>query len=190
MRRPADPPRTAAPQPVEPDVVPASGAYRAVMIILAAWTLFAGLALATQGVPALSLGGGNAAERIIGAQMLMFVAVYALIVWRPNDYRFLRWIPYAAQLAIVLPMFWDVLITGDQDFTDGALLFVVSAMFLGVLIYLRTSAHPLAFFTPDEPEDESALDDEEAIDEEEEFAEEDEEPEDPQPRNRRYRRNP
>jgi hypothetical protein len=192
MRRPADASRTATPQPVEPDVVPASGVYRAVIIILAAWTIFAGLALATQGVPALSLGGGNAAERIIGAQMLMFVAVYALIVWRPDEYRYLRWIPYAAQLAIVLPMFWDVLITGDQDFTDGALLFVVSAMFLGVLVYLRTSARPLAFFAPDEPEDDGALEDEEdEIDDEDEFADQgDEEPEDPQPRGRRYRRNP
>jgi hypothetical protein len=199
MRRPADATRTPArtdaratsASTVEPRVVPASGVYRAVMIILAAWTIFEGLALATQGVPALSLGGGNAAERIIGAQMLMLVPVYALIVWRPEEYRYLRWIPYAAQIAIVLPMFWDVLITGDQDFTDGALLFVVSAMFLGVLIYLRTSTHPLAFFTPDEPEDD-ALDeeDEDLVDDADlEEEEDEEEPEEPQPRGRRYRRN-
>ena len=195
MRRPADasrtPARADAPEPAEPHVVPASGVYRAVMIILAAWTIFAGLALATQGVPALSLGGGNAAERIIGAQMLMLVPVYALIVWRPEEYRFLRWMPYAAQVAIVLPMAWDILITTDQNPTDGALLLVVSAMFLGVLVYLRTSAHPLAFFAPEESEDDDAIEGGEEFDEDEDLVdEEDEEPEDPQPRGRRYRRNP
>jgi len=197
MRRPADASRNparadaraAAASPVEPNVVPASGVYRAVMIILAAWTIFEGLALATQGVPALSLGGGNAAERIIGAQMLMLVPVYALIVWRPEEYRYLRWIPYAAQIAIVLPMFWDVLITGDQDFTDGALLFVVSAMFLGVLIYLRTSTHPLAFFAPDEPEDEAFDEEDEDLEDDADLEEDEEEPDERQPRGRRYRRN-
>jgi hypothetical protein len=194
MRRPADASRTStrtdALQPVEPHVVPASGVSRAVMIILAAWTIFAGLALATQGVPALSLGGVNAAERIIGAQMLMLVPVYALIVWRPDEYRYLRWIPYAAQVAIVLPMAWDILITTDQNPTDGALLLVVSAMFLGVLVYLRTSAHPLAFFAPDESEEEDGVEDEDGTDGEEGFDDEGEEDEEPQPRGRRYRRNP
>jgi hypothetical protein len=187
MRRPAEPARTAAPPPTEPDVVPASGVYRAVIILLGVWTVFAGLALATQGVPALSLGGDNAAERMLGAYMLMLVPVYALIIWRPDENRYLRWVPYAAQIAIILPFFWDSLVTGDHNFVDGSLLFIVSAVFLGVLVYLRSTAHPLGFFAVEPPEEE--FEDEEG--EEEDYLDEEPEPQgqsDRSARGRRYRR--
>lgn len=190
MRRSAEPARSAAASRLEPDVVRASGVYRAAIILLAAWTIFAGLALVTQGVPALSLGANNAAERIIGSQMLMLVPIYALIVWRPEENRLLRWIPYAAQLTIIVPFFWDTLITGQHTFTDGALLFIASAVFLGVLVYVRSSAHPLGFFAigsddEDEPLEEGGEDDEE--DEPEEGEDAARGPERPG-RGRRYRR--
>jgi len=192
MRRSPDPARTGAPA-YEPDVVPATGVYRVVIILLAVWTIFAGLALATQGVPAISLGGDNAAERMLGAQMLVFVPIYGLIIWRPDEHRHLRWVPYAAQLAVVVPFLWDALITTDHDFFDGTLLFIGSAVFLGVLIYVRTSAHPLGFFSVGEEEDVEEEETEEPPDDGE-----DEEPEDDpgagagdarQQRGRRYRRN-
>jgi hypothetical protein len=189
MRGSAEPSRPAAATRLETDVLPASGVYRAVIILLAVWTIFAGLALVTQGVPALSLGANDAAERIIGSQMLMLVPIYALIVWRPDENRLLRWIPYAAQLSIVVPFFWDSLITGKHTFTDGALLFIASAVFLGVLVYLRSSAHPLGFFSAG-PDDEEDVDDD-YDDEDAEFVEEsdDQEPEPERPsRGRRYRR--
>jgi hypothetical protein len=188
MRRPAESARTAAPTPLEPDLVRASGVYRAVIILLGVWTVFAGLALATQGVPALSLGGDNAAERILGAYMLMLVPVYALIIWRPDENRYLRWIPYAAQIAIILPFFWDSLVTGDHDFVDGALLFVVSGVFLGVLVYLRSSAHPLGFFAIEPPADEFEAEDE---GDDEDLPDDEDEPSpgrDRAARGRRYRR--
>jgi hypothetical protein len=178
--------------------MPASGVYRAVIVLLTVWTVFAGLALVTQGVPALSIGASNAAERIIGSQMLMLVPIYALIIWRPDDNYNLRWIPYAAQLVVIVPFFWDSLITGDQDFFDGTLLFLVSCVFLGVLVYLRSSAHPLGFFADqwEEDDEEEALDEEEYVEDEAEegdLAEDDEADEEPQPeregRGRRYRRN-
>jgi hypothetical protein len=170
MRR-SEPARTATPARPGPEVVPASGVYRAAIIFLGIWTIFAGLALVTQGVPALSLGADDAAERIIGSQMLMLVPIYALIVWRPDENRLLRWIPYAAQLSIILPFFWDSLITGEHDFTNGALLFVASVVFLGVLIYVRASARPLGFFAiGDEDDEEFAEEDEDYVDEEEPLA--------------------
>ena len=196
MRR-GSPAQTAA---LEPDVVPASGVYRAVMVLLTVWTIFAGLALVTQGVPALSIGASNAAERIIGSQLLMLVPIYGLIIWRPDDNSNLRWIPYAAQLAIIVPFFWDSLITGDQDFFDGTLFFLVSCAFLGVLVYVRSSAHPLGFFAAQLEDD----DEEAALEDDEEYAEDDgdledeelvdeEEDAEPEPdrnnRGRRYRRN-
>lgn len=188
MRGSAEPARPAAATRLEPDVLPASGVYRAAIILLAVWTIFAGLALVTQGVPALSLGANDAAERIIGSQMLMLVPIYALIVWRPDENRLLRWIPYAAQLSIILPFFWDTLITGEHTFTDGALLFIAAAVFLGVLVYLRSSAHPLGFFSPgaEEEEDGDEYDDEDAdlVEESEDLEEEPERPS----RGRRYRR--
>ncbi|MEX0749545.1 MAG: hypothetical protein WD359_01950 [Dehalococcoidia bacterium] len=189
MRRSAEPAPPAATRS-EPDVVPASGVYRAAIILLGVWTIFAGLALVTQGVPALSLGANDAAERIIGSQMLMLVPIYALIVWRPDENRLLRWIPYAAQLSIMLPFVWDTLITGDHTFTDGALLFVAAAVFLGVLVYLRSSAHPLGFFAVDS-EDEEIDEDAEYDEEEGDLLDEEEEPESGPERNargRRYRR--
>jgi hypothetical protein len=170
MRRSTESARTATPSR-QPDVVPASGVYRAAIIFLGIWTIFAGLALVTQGVPALSLGADDAAERIIGSQMLMLVPIYALIVWRPDENRLLRWIPYAAQLSIILPFFWDSLITGEHDFTNGALLFVASVVFLGVLIYVRASAHPLGFFAIGDEEEELDDEDEDYLDEEEPLAE-------------------
>ena len=191
MRRTADHSRAAPAAHASPDVIPASGAYRTIIVLLAAWTVFAGLALATQGVPALSLGGDNASERMIGAYMLMVVPIYALIIWKPEEQRFLRWIPYAAQLAIILPFFWDTLITGDHGFADGAMLFVVSSVFLGVLVYVRSSSHPLGWFAEAFDDDDEEPADDEMLEEDDELL--DEEEEEPAPtqqsgRGRRYRK--
>lgn len=186
MARPAD--RAHAPTSTQEDLVPASGVYRVVMILLAAWTFFAGLALVTQGVDVLSFGADNTAERIIGAQLLMLVPVYVLIVWRPEEYRYLRWMPYAAQLAIAIPVAWDILLD-EHDFPDGLLFVVVSVVFFGMLLYVRTSSHPLDFFWPD-GDDEEAEEEEYADDEEDLVDEEEPAPRraESQSRGRRYRR--
>jgi hypothetical protein len=131
-------------------VVSAYGAFRLLLILIAIWSFFAGFSLLTQGFAALSFGGQDeAAERVIGAHMIVLAPIYALIAWRRSEYRYFIWVPYAGQLAIILPALWE-LVFGDFD---GALLLVVSIIFLALLVYVWTSSHPLAFFQPDEEED-------------------------------------
>lgn len=126
-------------------VVSAHGAFRVLLLMLALWSFFAGFALVTQGIGALTLGGGGAAERIAGAQMLILVPVYGLLAWRREEYRLLVWVPYAAQLAIIVPVVWELLRSGD--FGDSALMFLVSVVFLVLLLYVWLSSSALA---PDE----------------------------------------
>jgi len=128
-----------SPEPARPPaspgtiaVISATGAFRLLLILLAVWTFFEGFALFTGGLHALSLGGNDrTAEQIIGAQMICFVPAYALLAWQRDRYRLLIWVPYGAQLAIVLPTTWGLLFRGDAD---GLLLLVVS---LAVLLVLR-----------------------------------------------------
>jgi hypothetical protein len=189
-----------APPPQRTDtvaVISAYGAFRVLLVLLAIWTFFAGFSLFTQGVGALSFGGHDrSAERIIGAQMIVLVPVYGLLAWRREQYRLLLWVPYAAQLAVILPTLWDLLITRDRDFEDGALMFIVSVIFLVLLIYFWRSSHPLDFFSADEEEEEEYLEEDEELDgdeeplddDEEEWDEEEEEQEPGPPPDQRRRR--
>src|SRR4051812_47357688 len=88
----------AAPQENAIAVISAYGAFRLLLILLAVWTFFAGFSLFTQGVGALSFGGGAAAERVVGAQLIVLAPVYGLIAWRREQFRMLIWLPYAGQL--------------------------------------------------------------------------------------------
>jgi hypothetical protein len=129
------------------------------LVLLAVWSFFGGFSLLTQGVGQLSFGGqDDAAERVVGAYMILLSPVYGLIAWRRSEYRLLTWIPYAAQLAIVLPGLWELLTDGQ---TDGALLLIVSIIFLVLLIYVWSSSHPLDFFSPEEEDGEEDDDGEE-----------------------------
>ena len=151
-------------------VIGAYGLFRLLLILLAVWSFFAGFALLTQGFGAISFGGADeASERILGAHMLILAPVYGLIAWRREQYRLLIWLPYAAQLAIILPSFWD-LTFGDREFEDGALLLVVSIIFLALLVYLWTSSHPLGFFDTEIVEEDDDDPDAEEWDEDEEDA--------------------
>ena len=153
---PPEPARHTAP-PSTIAVISATGAFRLLLILLAIWTFFEGFALFTCGLSALSLGGDDrTAERIIGAQMICFVPAYALLAWQRDRYRLLIWIPYGAQLAIVLPTTWGLLFRGD---TDGLLLLVVSLTFFALLFYFWWHSHPLDFFAnPADDEDYDADD--------------------------------
>lgn len=140
-------------------VINAYGLFRLLLLLLAAWTFFAGFALLTQGFGAISfISGGGAAERIVGAHLLLLAPLYGLLAWRRDQYRLLMWIPYAAQLAIILPTAYELLSNSDGDFGESALLLVVSIIFLALLVYLWWSSHPLGFF---EPEDEDGEEDDE-----------------------------
>lgn len=134
-------------------VVSAQGAFRVLVLLLALWTFFAGFALVTQGIGALTLGGGGAAERIAGAQMLMLVPIYGLLAWRRDEYRLLVWVPYAAQLAVIIPVLWELL--RGREFGDSALMLIVSVVFLVLLMYLWLSSSTLAFGDDEAPPPES-----------------------------------
>lgn len=131
-------------------VISAYGAFRLLIILLAIWSFIEGFALFTGGFEALTFGGNDrTAERVIGGQLIVFVPVYALLAWQRERYRLLIWVPYGAQLAIILPTAWSLL-HGD---TDGLLLLVVSSMFFALLFYFWWHSHPLDFFQGEEVEE-------------------------------------
>ena len=170
-------------------VISAYGAFRLLLVLLAVWTFLEGFALVTGALDALSLGGHDRnAERIIGTQMIVLVPIYAILVWQRERYRLLIWVPYAAQLAIILPAGWALL---HAD-TDSALLFAVSAIFFVLLFYLWWHSHPLDFYQPpdeaDGDDEEEGESDEGEEDDEEESDEDEEEPPERGERPRRYRR--
>jgi hypothetical protein len=176
-------------------VISAYGAFRLLIILLAIWSFIEGFALFTGGLNALTFGGNDrTAERVVGAQLIVFVPVYALLAWQRERYRLLIWVPYGAQLAIILPTLWSLL-HGD---TDGLLLLVVSSMFFALLFYFWWHSHPLDFFRPGDGEEEGF--EEEYEEEEDEDAERDDDARrrpsttggerDGEARGRRYRRLP
>jgi hypothetical protein len=181
------------PQRGDGDLVPvisAYGAFRLLMFLLAGWTFFAGFALVT-GFTGLSYDG-NTASRVAGFQLMILAPIYLLIGWRREEFRLLIWLPYAGQLALIVPGLWQILF--DQD-VDAPLILLVSIIFFALLLYLwLSSADPTDFFLPD-AEDED--DDAEDLDEEEDDEDEDEGPilppsatEAAAERGRRYRRSP
>jgi hypothetical protein len=157
-------------------VVSAYGAFRLLLGLLAAWSFFAGFALI---IGAMEYGDDPLTRRVLGAHMLMLAPMYLLLAWRRADYRYFIWVPYAAQIAIVAPGLWELVV--NQDF-EGPLVLVVSAIFLALLIYLWTSSRPLAAFRSSDVEEDEDIDE---FDDEEEDA-----PSlnDPTSRGRRYRR--
>ena len=135
-------------------VVSAYGAFRLLLGLLAAWSFFAGFAMI---IGALDFGDDALAQRVIGAHMVVLAPVYGLLAWRRSEYRYFIWIPYAAQAAIVLPGLWELVINQNLE---GALVLVVSIIFLVLLVYLWTSSHPLGFFQLDEADDDEGADEE------------------------------
>jgi hypothetical protein len=120
--------------------------------------------------------------------MLVIAPIYGLLAWRREQYRNLLWVPYAAQLAIVVPTLYDLLISRDVSWGDSALIFIVSLIFHALLVYLWWSSHPLDHFLGGggDDDDEDWDDDEadvEGIDEE--LGADDEADEEPGPEHRR-----
>jgi hypothetical protein len=156
-------------------VVSAYGAFRLLLGLLAVWSFFAGFALV---IGALSFGDDTLAERVIGAHMIVLSPIYGLLAWRRTEYRYFIWVPYAGQAAIVLPSLWEIVI---NQHLEGALVLVVSIIFLVLLVYVWWSSHPLGFFQPAEGEEEEE-------DEFDEFDDGERVAGDPAARARRYRR--
>lgn len=123
-------------------VISAQSALRLLLVLLAIWTAFSGLALVFfQDAAAATIGGGleggegEAAQRLLGVHLLVLAPIYGLLVWEPQRFRLLLWVPYAAQGGVVAVTAFDIL-TLDRDFLDGALPLIVAAAFLVALVYV------------------------------------------------------
>ena len=137
---------TDTPEERPPGMINAQSALRLLLVLLAIWTFFSGLALVFfQGGADATIGGGlggddgSAAQRLLGVHLLVLAALYGLIVWRPQQYESLIWVPYAAQAGVVIVTFFDI-ITNKRDFTDGALPLIVAAVFLVLFLYVWRAA--------------------------------------------------
>jgi hypothetical protein len=112
---------------------------RIVIALLAVWTAIAGLVLlAFQGSSSGALGAGTedeAAQRLLGAHLLVLVPVYLLLAWRPQRFILLMWLPFVAQAVSVLVIGYNML-EGDTAVGDGILAFTVSVIFVALLGYL------------------------------------------------------
>lgn len=131
-------------------VISAYGAFRVLLVLLAVWSFFEGFALFTAQLPGLSFGDGDrTAQRVVGAQMIVFTPVYGLLAWQRERHRLLVWVPYGAQLAIILPTLWAVL-TGNPH---SLLLLIISTVFLVLLFYFWWHSHPLDFYLDDDEQE-------------------------------------
>jgi hypothetical protein len=115
---------------------------RIIILLIAAWSLLAGVLLVFfHGTASGALGAGvadEAGQRLVGAHLLLLVPVYLLIAWHPERYQALFWLPFAAQLVVVLSVGYGIL-NGDTDFGDGMLAVAVGAIFAGLLGFIWIS---------------------------------------------------
>lgn len=128
---PAPPPTVA--------VLSAVGALRLLLVLLAIWTAFSGLAMAIfQDIDVGILRGSGELEsvqRVLGVHLLALAFVYFLLAWRPQQYRLLLWLPYGVQAGVVIAIGYDI-IADKRDLQDGALPLIIAAIFLVLLIYV------------------------------------------------------
>lgn len=110
-------------------VVNAHALFRLLLILLAAWSIFEGVALATGAFSAVDAGTDRTAERMLGGMMIVLGGVYGMLAWRRGQYRLLLWVPFAAQIAIVVPLLFSF----DRD---RILLLVISSAFLVMMLYV------------------------------------------------------
>ncbi len=113
--------------------------WRVVIILIAVWDSVAGLVLlAFRGASTGALGAGledHAAQRLLGVHLLVLVPVYLHLAWRPERYRGLLWLPFAAQAGVVLVIGYNMVL-GQTEVGDGALAFAVSLIFSALLAFL------------------------------------------------------
>ena len=112
---------------------------RVIVGLIALWSLVAGIVLvAFHGASAGALGAGvddEAGQRLLGAHLIILVPAYLLLVWRPEQYLGLLWLPFAAQMAVLLAVGYSI-IGGVTDFEDGIIAVAVSAIFIGLLSFV------------------------------------------------------
>jgi hypothetical protein len=165
-------------------VISAQSTLRLLVGLLALWTMLSGLALTFfQDASAATIGGGlkggegEAAQRLLGVHLLVLAPIYGMLAWEPQRFRLLLWVPYAAQIGVVVAMAFD-LVTGARDFTDAALPLIVALTFLVLLLYVTFGAREPVVAQAEAPPL-PAPDPEPEVEEEEEL--EDSEPAAPEP---------
>jgi hypothetical protein len=103
------------------------------------------------------VGTDRTAERMLGGLMLVLAGVYATIAWHRERYRLLLWVPFAAQVAIVVPLLFAL--------PGGELLLVISSVFLALMLYVWWQSRDIELggndYDEDEDDDDEELDDEE-----------------------------
>ena len=111
---------------------------RIIIGLIAAWSLLAGIVLVGfQGVGSGALGAGvddAAGQRLLGAHFLVLAPVYMMMALRPERYESLLWLPFGAQMAVVLGVSYGIVV-GDTNFGDGILAVTVGAIFAGLLAF-------------------------------------------------------
>src|SRR5262249_35011342 len=122
---------------------------RVIVLLIAGWSLVAGLILVGfHGASADALGAGiadRAGQRLVGALLLTLTPAFVMVALRSHLYHSLVWLPFVTQAAIALTVGYSI-ITGDTSFGDGALAMTISAMLAGALSFVwiteaRTTAH-------------------------------------------------
>lgn len=123
-------------------MISADRALQLILILLAIWTFFSGLALVFyQSGAAATIGGGleggegEAAQRLLGVHLLVLAPIYGLLASDRERYRMFLWVPFLAQAGVVFVTGFDI-VTGDRDFADGALPLIVAVIFLTLLIFV------------------------------------------------------
>ena len=150
-----------APSRATISMISAYGAFRAILIGLTIWTFFEGFALATGALSPVDAGADRSAERILGGLMIVLGGVYGMIAWQRERYRLLLWVPFATQLAIVVPLIFEF---PDRD---SMLLLLISAMFLALMCYVWWRSREMAEAIEEEWEEDEGYDEEEEEVEEE-----------------------
>lgn len=153
-------------------VINAHSLFRILLILLTVWTVFEGVALATGAFSAVDAGTDRTAERMLGGLMIIFGGIFAMLAWRRAQYRLLLWVPFAVQLAIVVPL----LMPPDRE---SAPLLVISSAFLVLMLYVWWQSRDIEDPYEDYEEGEEYEEEDEDADAElEEYAdgEDDEEP--------------
>ena len=112
---------------------------RIIILLIAIWSFIAGVVVvAFHGASSGALGAGvedEAGQRLVGAHLLVLVPAYLLLAWRPERLPAMLWLPFAAQLAIVLAVGYNIL-TGETDFSDGILAVAVGGIFVVLLAFV------------------------------------------------------
>jgi hypothetical protein len=126
-----------------PDAALSTRALTRVLIILVAiWSFLEGIILvAFHGASSGALGAGvedDAGQRLVGAHLLVLAPVYLLIAVRTSMFKTLFWLPFAAQLALVLAVGYSIL-NGETDFEDGILAVAVGLLFIVLMGFVWIS---------------------------------------------------